>query len=213
MFCRMSARAIPTLEADKLLGGPATNFFAWRKRIGPQLQRDFGRQAHFANGTGLGDAVPFSYPPIVESDWLPAGDGAPELTVAQKNSLYMDFVKIRSKLTLEMPDKRSSMFAALQAEISAELWTKVETHADFTAALDESCPYSLWNIVIKVALTQRDAHDANTRILAKLELTKNLLQGLPALWRVRGRLQVAFPGRARAAGGHGRARIREATRT
>lgn len=88
----MSARAIPTLEADKLLGGPATNFFAWRKRIGPQLQRDFGRQAHFANGTGLGDAAPFSYPPIVESDWLPAGDGAPELTVAQKNSLYMDFV-------------------------------------------------------------------------------------------------------------------------
>ncbi len=118
--------------ADKLRDGATTNFFAWRKRVGPQLHKEFGRMAKFLNGTGIEDATIFALPEITESDWIPAG--GPDLTAPQKNSLYMDHVKIRTKLTMDFPDKFASMFASLQAETSPKLWAKIESHSKFEVA-------------------------------------------------------------------------------
>ncbi len=127
--------------------------------------------AKFLNGTGIEDATIFALPEITESDWLPAG--GPDLTAPQKNSLYMDHVKVRTKLTMDFPDKFASMFASLQAETSPELWAKIESHSKFEVAQQNSCPFRLWNVILRVTLTQRDAHDPSTRILAKMALEKS----------------------------------------
>ncbi len=49
------------------------NFFAWRKVVGPFMQKEFGSLVKFINGLSLDEAVLYEPPPIVNSDFDPPG--------------------------------------------------------------------------------------------------------------------------------------------
>jgi hypothetical protein len=158
---------------EKLVGGMTTNFYSWRKAVGAELQEKFGRAARFIADDSLADAVVYVVPQVDDGEWNPIiPTGVDALTTVQKTNLFLEATKGRAKLVRELPDKVEKLYAALTSKVSLSLWSEVEAHKDYTEAKLLRCPYRLWNIILKVALTDRDSHCDMAKTLAKFELRK-----------------------------------------
>ena len=120
----------------------------------------------------MADVTPYRLAGFTEKDWLP--EGGAKMEDQQRQALFTKFLQHRAKLLAELPELKHRLFAAIQEEISRELWSDIKAHGNFSDARSTSCPYKLWNIVLSVCITQKDAHDESARRMARMRLEKQL---------------------------------------
>jgi hypothetical protein len=150
------------------------NFFAWRKVVGPFMQKEFGSLVKFINGLSLDEAVLYEPPPIVNSDFDPPGLLI-ELTNPQKASLYTDLLKKRNSTLKDLQDKAVAAWAALQSEISDESWSTISAEAGFDEAKLDSLVHILWNIIVKTHVTKIDALNVDAMRYAKVQVEMDFI--------------------------------------